>query len=48
MTNDNLRHNDTPLRDALMEALVQTPTNHIPKYKRKGYEFLVADASRIR
>ena len=41
------RAKDTPLRDAVHEAIKLTPTTSIPKYVKKGDDFLEQDALEI-
>ena len=47
MATEDPRYHDTPLADAVREALRETPTDHIPKYIRRGQDFLRADAEEI-
>ena len=47
MTTEDPRFHDTPLADAVREAMQETPTTFIPKYIRRGRDFLRADAEEI-
>ena len=47
MANEDPRYHDTPLADAVREAMLETPTDYIPKYIRRGQDFLRADAEAI-
>lgn len=48
MINDQPRYQDTPLADSVRESILETTTEHIPKYIRRGLDFLREDANEIR
>ena len=48
MANEDPRYHDRPLKSSVMEAMLETPTDFIPQYIRRGLDFLKADADRVR